>query len=106
MLLVGRQEEHPAHKKLSDWLLVLLSVWSVVQMMPLPPIISCFSKIQNGLSWKKRPLNICVCMCVGGIFLVCVWYGSETWPVRKENEVALQERDENGKMDVWCEVTR
>jgi len=26
--------------------------------------------------------------------------GSETWPVRKENEVALQSRDENGQMDV------
>ena len=27
-LLVGRQEEHPAHKKLSDEVLVWLSVWS------------------------------------------------------------------------------
>jgi len=42
-MLVGRQEEHPARKKLSDGLLAWLSVWSVVQMicmtqlMPLPP---------------------------------------------------------------------
>jgi len=32
-LLVGRQEEHPAHKKLSDGVLAWLSVWSVVQMI-------------------------------------------------------------------------
>jgi len=42
MLLVGRQEEHPACKKLSDEVLAWLSVWSEVQMicvwlMPLPP---------------------------------------------------------------------
>ena len=28
-------------------------------------------------------------------------HGSETWPVRKENEVALQRADENGQVDVW-----
>jgi len=32
-LLVGCQEEHPARKKLSDGVLVWLSVWSVVQMI-------------------------------------------------------------------------
>jgi len=31
MLLVGRQEEHPACKKLSGVLLAWLSVWSEVQ---------------------------------------------------------------------------
>ena len=43
-LLVGRQEEHPAWKKLSDDVLMWLSVWSevqfdlhMVQLMPLPP---------------------------------------------------------------------
>jgi len=30
-LLVGRQEGHPACKKLSDWVLAWLSVWSKVQ---------------------------------------------------------------------------
>jgi len=50
-LLVGRQEEHPACKKLIDEVLVYLSVWSevqivlsTVQLMPPPsqnPIISC-----------------------------------------------------------------
>ena len=44
-----------AHKKLSVGVLVWLSVLEqsvndlhIVQLMPLPPIISCFIKIQNG----------------------------------------------------------
>ena len=32
-LLVGHQEEHPACKKLSDELMVWLSVWSEVQIV-------------------------------------------------------------------------
>ena len=32
-LLVGHQEEHPACKKLSDEVLVWLSVWSEVQIV-------------------------------------------------------------------------
>jgi len=45
-LLVGHQEEHPACKKLSDEVLVWLSVWTLeegandlrmVHLMPLPP---------------------------------------------------------------------
>jgi len=40
-LLVRHQEEHPACKKLSDEVLVWLSVWSEVQMMPLPLIKMC-----------------------------------------------------------------
>jgi len=32
-LLVGHQEEHPACKKLSDGVLVWLSVWSEVQIV-------------------------------------------------------------------------
>jgi len=49
-LLVGRQEGHPACKKMSGGLLALLSVWSEVQtcirpqLMPLPLTVSCFSK--------------------------------------------------------------
>jgi len=56
-LLVGRQEEHPACKKLSDEVLVQLSVWSEVQMICIwsswchcHPFITCFIKIQNGLN--------------------------------------------------------
>jgi len=53
-LLIWHQEEHPACKKLSDAMLAWLSVWREVQMifqlMPLPPIISCFIIIQNGFT--------------------------------------------------------
>ena len=52
-LLVGRQEGHPACKKLSGGVLAWLSVWSEVQtcmhmaqLMPLPLPLSCFSKIE------------------------------------------------------------
>jgi len=46
----------------------------MAQLMPLPLTVSCFSKIQIGLpfwyqlTWvvlEKRPLNRCVCVCVG-----------------------------------------
>ena len=75
MLLVGWQEGHPACKKLSGEVLAWLSVWSEVQMICIwsswcrcYPIISCSSKIQNGLFFwcrltqvvlEKRPLNRC-----------------------------------------------
>jgi len=57
-LLAGHQEEHPACKKLSDEVLAWLSVWSKVQMICIwsswchcHPIISCFIKIQIGLTY-------------------------------------------------------
>jgi len=55
-LLVGRQEGHPACKKLSGELLAWLSVCSEVQthmaqLMPLPLTVSCFSKIQTGFTF-------------------------------------------------------
>jgi len=57
-LLVGHQEEHLACKKLSDEVLARLSVWSEVQMSCMwssqcqcHPIISCFIKIQIGLTF-------------------------------------------------------
>ena len=79
-LLVGRQEEHPAHKKLSDGVLAWLSVWSVAQMIciwsswchchgatpsSLASVKSRMVCLSGAglprLSWKKRPLNVCVC---------------------------------------------
>jgi len=52
------QEEHPARKKSSDKVLAWLSVWSEVQMICISsswchclPIISCFIKIQIGLTF-------------------------------------------------------
>jgi len=75
MLLVGRQEGHPACKKLSGEVLAWLSVWSEMQMICIwssfcrcHPVISCSSKIHNGLPFwyrltevvlEKRPLNKC-----------------------------------------------
>jgi len=55
-LLVGRQEGHPACKKLSGGVLAWLSVWSEVQtcnmaqLILLPLTVSCFSKIQIGFT--------------------------------------------------------
>ena len=45
MLLVRRQERHPACKKLSGGVLAWLSVWSEVQT------VSCFSKIHIGFTF-------------------------------------------------------
>ena len=84
-LLVGRQEGHPACKKLSGGVLAPLSFWSEVQtcimhmaqLMPLPLTVSCFSKIQIGFTFLvpahlgspgQRAVNGCVCVCV----CVCV----------------------------------
>jgi len=60
-LLVGRQEGHPACKKLSGGVLVWLSVsleqganLHMAQLMPLPLTVSCFSKIQIGLPFWYR----------------------------------------------------
>jgi len=58
-LLVGHQEEHLACNNLRDEVLAAwLSVWSKVQMICIwtswchcYPIISCFIKIQNGLTF-------------------------------------------------------
>jgi len=77
MLLVGRQEGHPACKKLSGWVLAWLSVWSKVQTCIWPSWCHCHSlslaslvKIQIGFTFLvpahlgspgKEPLNGCVC---------------------------------------------
>ena len=54
-LLVGRQEGHPAYKKLSGGVLAWLSVWSKVQtciwLSSADAIVSCFSKIQTGFTF-------------------------------------------------------
>ena len=57
-LFVWWQEGHPACKKLSGGVLAWLFVWSevqtdlhMVQWMPLPLTVSCFSKIQIGFTF-------------------------------------------------------
>ena len=78
MLLVGRQEGHPACKKLNGEVLAWLPVWSKVQthmaqLMPLPLTVSCFSKIQIGFTFlvlahpgspgKRAVKRVRVCVC-------------------------------------------
>ena len=78
-LLIGRQEGHPACKKLSGGVLAWLSVCSEVQthmaqLMPLPLTVSCFSKIQIGFTFlvpahpcspgKRAIKRVCVCVFV------------------------------------------
>ena len=77
-LLVGRQEGHPACKKL-EWLgtgvVICLERGAdlhMAQLMPLSLIVSCFSKIQIGFTFLvpahpgspgKRAVK-CVCVCI------------------------------------------
>jgi len=75
-LLAGRQEGHPACKKLSDgcWHGYLSGADShMAQLMPLPFTVSCFSKIQIAFTFLapdhlggsgKGPLNRCVRVCL------------------------------------------
>ena len=80
-LLVGRQEGHPACKKLSGWLLAWLSVWSKVQTCIWPSWCHCHSlslaSVKSRLVlpiWyrltrvlpEKGPLNGCVCFSLTG----------------------------------------
>jgi len=77
-LLVGRQEGHPACKKLSGGVLAWLSVWSEVQTCILPGRCHCHSlslasvksrlvlPFWHQITWvvpDKGPLNGCVCVC-------------------------------------------
>jgi len=80
MLLVGRQEGHPACKKLewrSTGMVVCLerdADLHMAQLMPLPLTVSCFSKIQIGFTFlvpahpgspgKRAVKRVCVCVCV------------------------------------------
>ena len=56
MLLVGRQEGHPACKKTEQWsagMVICLGRGAdlhMVQLVPLPLTVSCFSKIQIGFN--------------------------------------------------------
>jgi len=84
-LLVGRQEGHPACKKLSGGVLAWLSVWSEVQTCIWPSRCHCHSlslaSVKSRLvlpfwyrpTWvvpEKGPLNGCVWVCA--IYIVCL----------------------------------
>jgi len=72
-LLVGRQEGHPACKKLEWWgtgMVICLerdADLHLAQLMPLLLTVSCFSKIQNpgwfypGSLGKRAVKRVCVC---------------------------------------------
>jgi len=78
-LLVGRQEGHPACKKTEWWgagVVICLERGAdlhMVQLMPLPLTVSCFSKIQIGFTFlvpaylgspgKRAVKWVCVFVC-------------------------------------------
>ena len=83
-LLVGRQEGHPAFKKLSGGVLAWLSVWSEVQTCIRPGWCHCHSlslaaiksrlvlPFWYRLTWvvpDKGPLNGCMCVCMFKCFV-------------------------------------
>ena len=79
-LLVGRQEGHPACKKLEWWSIGVVFCLErdadlhTAQLMPLPLAVSCFSNIQIGFTFllpahpgspgKRAVKRVCVCVCV------------------------------------------
>jgi len=92
MLLVGRQEGHPACKKLSGVVICLEqgADLHMAQLMPLPLTVSCFSKIQTGfiflvpLVWLTRvvpdkgPLNGCVHIIIQSSDFLTFWRENTT----------------------------
>ena len=98
-LLVGRQEGHPACKKLSGGVLAWLFCLErgadlhMAQQMPLPLTVSCFSKIQIGFTFlvpahPGSPENsavkrVCVCVCVCVCMYVCMYcmYARSLFPL-------------------------
>ena len=69
-LLVGRQEGHPACKKMSGEVLAWLSVWSEVQSLASVKSRLVFTFLvpaHPGSPGKRAVKRVCVCVCV------CVW---------------------------------
>ena len=85
---VGRQEGHPACKKLEWWgtgMVICLqrdADLHMAQLMPLPLTVSCFSKIQIGFTFlvpshqgsprKRAVKRVCVCARARARVCVCV----------------------------------
>jgi len=102
MLLVGRQEGHPASKTLEWWgasVVICLERGAdlhMAQMMPLPLTVSCFSKIQIGFTvlvpahlgspGQRAVKRVCVCvfdiisqLLVTSTTLIAQWHYSLTF---------------------------
>ena len=93
MLLVGRQEGHPACKKTEWWgtgMVICLerdADLHTAQLMPLPLTVSCFRKIQIGFTFlvpahpgspgERAVKQVCVCVNFV-LFLVPVLFNSVT----------------------------
>ena len=98
MLLVGRQEGHPACKNLSEWwgasVVICLERGAdlhTAQLMPLPLTVSCFSKIPIGFTFlvlRKGPSNERMCLCCTR-FVVAVSIGQHLrlWCDRSVDDV-------------------
>jgi len=90
--LVGQREGHPACKKTEWWgagVVICLERGAdlhMAQLMPLPLTVSCFTKIQIGVTFlvpahpvvpEKWPLNRCVCVLLlrqfNGLFSRTTW---------------------------------
>jgi len=88
MLLVRRQEGHPACKKLSGGVLAWLSVGARCRLAYVPAdataTVSCFSKIQIGFAFlvlshlgspgKRAITGVCVCVRACVCVCVCVYF--------------------------------
>jgi len=74
-VLVGRQEGHPACKKLDGGVVVCLERGAdlhMAQLMPLPLTVSCFGKMQIGFTFlvpahpgspgQRAVKRVCVCV--------------------------------------------
>ena len=122
MLLVGRQEGHPACKKAEWWcagVVICLDRGAdlhMAQLMPLPLTVSCYSKIQIGFTFlvpahlgspRKGPLNGCACararararacvrVCVRACVYSTVWMCC-CWCTSRCDSVLLRLRPFNG----------
>ena len=109
-LLVGRQEGHPACKKLSGGDL------HIAQLMPLPLTVSCFSKIQIGFTFlvparpgspgKRATKCVCVSVCQGEISKATTLPGKMWMTVRHSRQAACHKVDLEWKLTVRVWRTR
>jgi len=107
-LLVGRQEGHPAYKKLSGGVLAWLSVWSEVQTCVWPSGFHCHSLSPASVKSRlvlpfwyrltqvvldKGPFNGRVCQC-GRMQLLIPMFSSFHYPLPDFTQVSQSRRSE------------